>query len=360
MNGKVVTGPGRRNKNHKGVNIALQGGGAHGAFTWGVLDKFFEDDRIWVDNISGTSAGAMNTVVAAHGMHEGGAEGARAKLREYWKAVSDAARYSPIQRSPWARLQGDWSLESSPGFMMMNMMQRMASPYNLNPFDYDPLRDIVEEIVDFDRVHRVTDMGVYLSATNVETGRVKIFPREEITLDATMASACLPYIHKSVEIDGVPHWDGGFMGNPPLLPFYSGDDSADILIVQINPIVRRGTPKTASDIQNRMNEITFNSSMLHELRSIHMLQSLVESGHLDPSVVRKLNLHIVHGCDRMIHLDASSKLNAEWEFLEHLFEIGRQTADEWLVAHFDDLGQRSTVDLNDMFSHLKLLPGAGS
>ncbi|MGF1525267.1 MAG: patatin-like phospholipase family protein [Candidatus Competibacterales bacterium] len=356
MSEKPSRGPGRRNVNHKGVNLALQGGGAHGAFTWGVLDKFFEDDRIWIDCISGTSAGAMNTVVAAQGMYENGAIGARQRLAEFWSEVSKAAATSPIQRSLWARAMGSWSLDTSPGYQMMNLMQRMASPYDFNPFQFNPLRDVVERLVDFDKVQHCMDMGVFLSATNVETGRVKVFKREEISLDATMASACLPYLFQAVEIDGVPYWDGGFMGNPPLFPFFHGSPSTDILIVQINPVERSGTPKAAADIQNRINEITFNSALLHELRAIDFVGRLLDAGQLDPDQYRHMRLHIVHARDRMLHLDASSKLNAEWAFLQHLFEIGRQTADHWLAAHFDDLGQRSSIDIRTMFDGLAVLP----
>lgn len=351
-----VTGPARRTSRHKRVNIALQGGGAHGAFTWGVLDKFFEDDRIWIDCISGTSAGAMNTVAASHGMYDGGAVGAREKLHEFWREVSDAARMSPLQRPPWARMMGDWSLESSPGFLALSLMQRLASPYDLNPLDIDPLRDIVEHVVDFSKVRDCKDMGVFLSATSVETGRVRVFSREEITLDVTMASACLPYMFKAVEIEGAPYWDGGFIGNPPLFPFFNGCFTDDIIIIQINPMMREGTPTSASDIQNRMNEITFNSSLLHELRSIHMLQKLVDAGLLDPRAYRKLHIHVVHAEDRMAHLDASSKLNAEWEFLLHLHDIGRETATQWLDNHFDDLGKRSSFDLEAAYAHLRLFP----
>ncbi len=360
MSDKAVTGPARRTAQHRRVNIALQGGGAHGAFTWGVLDKFFEDDRIWIDCISGTSAGAMNTVVAAHGMYEGGAVGARRKLREFWKAVSDAARLSPMQRSPWAKATGDWSLEGSPGFMMMSMLQRLASPYDLNPLRYDPLREIVEQVVDFDKVRGCHDMEVFLSATNVETGKVRFFTREEVTLDATMASACLPSMFHAVEIDGVPYWDGGFIINPPIMPLINGSETNDILIIQINPVTRPGTPKTAADIQNRMNEITFNASLLHQLRMVHLIEGMVAAGQLDPEVHRRMHIHIVHANDRMSHLDASSKLNAEWDFLLHLFEIGRATADQWLSAHFDDLGVRSSVDLDEMFSHLDWHPNGRS
>ncbi|MEM8572287.1 MAG: patatin-like phospholipase family protein [Pseudomonadota bacterium] len=353
---KITRGPGRRNSGHKGVNIALQGGGAHGAFTWGVLDKFFEDDRLWIDAISGTSAGAMNAVVSAHGMHENGAIGARAKLEEFWRAVSVSAQTSPIQRSWWAKATQNWSLESSPGFQWMNFVQRVASPYDLNPFDYDPLREVLDDVVDFERVRNSTDMGVFVSATNVETGRVKVFKREEITLDSTMASACLPYLFKAVEIGGTPYWDGGYMGNPPLFPFFHGSPSNDILIVQINPIERPGTPKRAAEIQNRINEITFNSALLHELRSIDFVRRLLDAGQLDESKYRRMNIHVIQLCPQVAKLDASSKLNAEWDFLRYLYETGRKIADEWLVDNFDSLGKRSSVEIRGMFDSIAALP----
>ncbi len=351
-------GPGRRSARHKGVNLALQGGGAHGAFTWGVLDKFFEDDRIWIEAISGTSAGAMNAVVAAHGMHEDGAVGARRRLAEFWRDVSETARTSPVQRSLWARATGSWSLDGSPGYVWTTLLQRMVSPYDLNPFRIDPLRAIVERRVDFDKVRRCTDMGVFLSATNVETGRIKVFGRDEITLDTTMASACLPSLFQAVEIEGVPYWDGGYMGNPPLFPFFHGSPASDIVIVQINPVLREGTPRTAAEIQNRINEITFNSALLHELRAIDFVRRLLDAGQLDEARYRRMHMHIVHARKQLRRLDASSKLNAERDFLRHLFEIGRQTAERWLAEHFDDLGQRSSVDVRQMFEGYGALPHA--
>ena len=353
---KVLRGPGRRTPEHKGINLALQGGGSHGAFTWGVLDKMFEDDRLWIDAISGTSAGAMNAVVAAHGMHEAGPSGARKRLAEFWREISRGAAFSPMRRSPWARAAGSWSLDTSPGYHMMNTLQRMASPYDLNPLDHNPLRDIVERMVDFDKVRKCTDMGVFLSATNVETGRVKVFDRDDISLDVTMASACLPYLFKAVEIEGVPYWDGGYMGNPPLFPFFHGSPSNDIVIVQINPVARTGAPKSASDIQNRINEITFNSALQHELRSIDFVRRLLEAGQLDATKYKRMNVHIVHLAEEMADLDASSKVNAEWDFLKYLFEIGRQTAETWIAANFDDLGKRSTVDITHMFGEFSVLP----
>lgn len=353
---KPTRGQGRRNEDHVGVNIALQGGGAHGAFTWGVLDKFFEDDRLWIDAISGTSAGAMNTVVAAHGMHENGAIGARDKLEEFWMAVSAASRASPIQRSPWAKASGSWSLESSVGYQWMNFAQRLASPYDLNPFQINPLRKVVDQVVDFKRVQNCTDMGVFISATNVETGRAKVFERREITLDSTMASACLPSMFHSVEIDGVPYWDGGYIGNPPLFPFFHGSPSSDILIIQINPIHRPGTPRTAADIQNRVNEISFNSALLHELRSIDFVRRLLDAGQLDESRYRRMNVHVLELCPQISKLDASSKLNAEKAFFEFLFETGRKIAAGWLEDNFDHLGKRSTFDLSQMFEEISMLP----
>ncbi len=349
----------RRNARHeKAVNIALQGGGAHGAFTWGVLDKLFEDDRIWIDAISGTSAGAMNAVVAAQGMFENGAIGARERLREFWQETSKAAQASPIQRSAWARLTGSWSLDNSPGYLFFNMLQRVASPYDLNLLDHNPLRDLVGELIDFEKVRECTDMGIFVSATNVETGRVRVFERDEITLDAVMASACLPFIYKAVEIDGCAYWDGGYMGNPPLFPFFHGSPSSDIVIVQINPVLREGVPKTAADIQDRVNEITFNSALLHELRAIDFVSRLLDNEQLDPGVYRRMNMHIIEARKQMRPLGASSKLNAEWAFLSHLFDIGRNAAENWLEQHFDDIGTCSSFDTRQMFQGYGALPHA--
>ncbi|MEM8624611.1 MAG: patatin-like phospholipase family protein [Pseudomonadota bacterium] len=356
MTERPARGPGRRREDHKGVNLALQGGGAHGAFTWGVLDRLFEDDRIWIDAISGTSAGAMNAVVAANGMYDNGAIGARERLHAFWRAVSEAARLSPMRRSTLAHLTGSWSLDGSPSYLWMNMLQRMASPYDLNPFGIDPLRSIVKRMIDFEKVRRCSDIGIFISATNVETGRVRVFKRDEISLETTMASACLPHLFKTVEIEGKLYWDGGYMGNPPLFPFFHGSPSSDIMIVQINPILREGTPKSAAEIQNRINEITFNSALQHELRAIDFVRRLLDAGQLDEKRYRRMHLHIVHARKQLRQLDASSKLNAEWPFLEHLRDVGRETATQWLERHFDDLGQHSSVDIRTMFGDVEALP----
>lgn len=340
---------GRTKRHEKSVNLALQGGGSHGAFTWGVLDRMFEEDRLWIEGISGTSAGAMNAVVATQGMYHGRANGAREALENFWRAVSRAGQGSPIQRTPFDIMMGSWSLDMSPGYLMMDMMSRMASPYELNPMGMNPLRDLVRDFIDFDIVAKCVDMGLYISATNVETGRARVFHREEVTLDVVMASACLPSMFKAVEIDGVPYWDGGYMGNPVLFPFIDHSPSSDIVIVQINPLRRPGTPRRARDIQNRINEITFNASLLRDLRTIDLIHRLMDDGALSTEKYRRMNMHMIDGCDDMLALDASSKVNSEWTFLVHLRDLGRAHANRWLEANFDKIEKESTLDLGALF-----------
>ena len=336
----------------KCVSLALQGGGAHGAFTWGVLDRFLEDGRIEIAAISGTSAGAMNAAVVADGIMRDGADGARMCLHDFWKAVSDAARHSPIKRSPIDAYMNNWSLDNSLGYQWSDTLSRLVSPYQLNPFNYNPLRDIVAAKVDFERVRSCAKMKIFILATDVESGRVKVFDRSDLTVDMVMASACLPLMFQAVEIDGIPYWDGGFGGNPALFPFYHVHATDDIVIVQINPIERNGAPKTAKEILNRINEITFNSSLLKELRAVDFVRRLLDEGKLDKEQYRRLNIHIVENQDALKPLGASSKLNAEWAFLTHLRDLGRETAVAWLDRHFGDLGERSTVDLDAMFRNI--------
>ncbi len=342
------------------INLALQGGGAHGAFTWGVLDRLLEDGRIKIEAISGTSAGAMNAVVLVDGMAKGGYEGARENLKRFWREISDASRYSPIQRAPIDMLFGNWSLDASPGYIFFDLLNKMASPYQLNPLNINPLKDILEHIVDFERVRATDDMKLFISATNVETGRVKVFKREELTSDMVMASACLPLVFQAVEIDGVPYWDGGFMGNPVLFPFHNNTVTKDYVIVQINPVERKGTPRTAREIINRMNEISFNASLLNELRSIEFAGRLIDEGKLSANEFKRVHLHIIEAHDELTPLGASSKFNAEWDFLTHLQGIGRRAADRWLNVNFEEMGQRSTVDLKSIVRGIRAalrLPG---
>ncbi len=335
--------------NRKEVELALQGGGAHGAFTWGVLDRLLEDGRLHIEGLSGTSAGAMNGAIVADGIVRGGYDAARERLQEFWSAVSDAGRFSPIRRSPIDVLFGRWSLDHSPGYLAAEAMSRILSPYDFNPLDINPLRDIVAEHVDFDCVNRCTDLKLFITATNVRTGRPKIFRQPEISVDALMASACLPTLFQAVEIDGEAYWDGGFMGNPALFPLVDECDARDTIIVQINPIERNELPTTAADIANRVNEITFNASLIKELRSLGFLWEVIHHENLQRSEYRDARIHRIDGGATMLKLSVSSKFNAEWDFLVYLRDAGRASASQWLEDNFDDVGRRSTVDLSGLF-----------
>ncbi|MBT8446721.1 MAG: patatin-like phospholipase family protein [Gammaproteobacteria bacterium] len=335
--------------NNKAINLALQGGGAHGAFTWGVIDRLLEDGRVNIEALSGSSAGAMNAVVYCSGHVRGGADGAREALENYWHAISRTAALSPVQRTPLDVLMGNWSLDSSPSYVLFDLISRLASPYDLNPLDFNPLRDILEDSVDFDAVRACSAIRLFISATNVHTGRVRVFRCPEITADVVMASACLPFLFKAVEIEGVPYWDGGYMGNPSLHPFFYECTTADLLLVQINPIERNETPKSAREILNRVNEITFNSSLQNELRSIDFVTRLLDAGQLEGGRYRRIHLHVIHGDEPLKEMSASSKVNAQWEFLTTLRDLGREAAGRWLDESFDKVGVRSSVNLREMF-----------
>lgn len=329
----------------KPVNLALQGGGSHGALTWGVLDRLLEDERLNIRELSGTSAGAMNAVVFADGYATGGPAGARAALAAFWKAVSDAARFSPAQRGWLDRISGRYSLDRSPGYLWMESLGRLFSPYDLNPFDLNPLRDLLAGTVDFDRVNSPDGVRVHVTATNVRTGLPRVFATGELSVEAVLASACLPQMYKAVEIGGEAYWDGGFSANPALFPLVMNDVSPDVVIVQINPFVRPALPRTARDIINRMNEISFNTSLVKELRSL----ALAQRAGLASDEAGSPFIHLIHVDEEVQDLSASSKLNAEWSYLRLLFDRGRRWADVWLRDHFERVGVASTLDLDRLF-----------
>jgi NTE family protein len=326
------------------VDLALQGGGSHGAFTWGVLDRLIEEPWLRIEAISGTSAGAMNAALVADGWTQGGAEGARAALETYWRRVSQAAVFSPLQRSPLDRLMGRWTLDTSPAYVAMDLMTRVLSPYDLNPFGLNPLRTILGEIIDFDRLARAPIL-LFITATNVRTGRGRVFRNAEITADVLLASACLPTMFQAVEIDGEPYWDGGYAGNPTLTPLVRESDAHDTILVQINPRERLETPRTANDILNRLNEISFNSPLMKELRMIALLHEVADPGHGEGARWAGMRTHRIMS-DTLADFGASSKLNAEWEFVSLLKEEGRKSADAFVAAHGEDIGKHSTADLD--------------
>jgi NTE family protein len=326
------------------VDLALQGGGSHWAFTWGVLDRLLEEPRVRIAAISGTSAGAMNGAVLADGWTEGAAQGARAALDRYWQRVSRAAAFSPLQRSPLDRLMGRWTLDTSPAYIVMDLMSRVLSPYDLNPMGLDPLRHILTESIDFDRLAR-SPIKLFVTATSVRTGRGRIFRNGEITPDVLLASACLPTMFRAIEIDGEPYWDGGFAGNPTITPLVRKSDAHDTILVQINPTERTEAPRSAADILNRLNEISFNSPLAKELRMIALLRQVVDPGTGEGARWANMRAHRIKS-DLLAEFGASSKLNAEWEFVSMLKTEGRRAASEFLDAHGDDLGERSSANLD--------------
>ena len=329
----------------KTINLALQGGGAHGAFAWGVLDRLLEDERIAFEGLSATSAGAMNAVTLAYGMTLGGREGARKALTQFWRRVAHAGMISPLQPTWAERLSHNHSLENSPAFVWFDLVSRLYSPYQFNPLNYNPLRQVLEQTVDFERLRQDSKLKLFLSATNVRTGKVKVFGNDELSVDAVLASACLPFMFQAVNIDGESYWDGGYMGNPAIYPLIYRCESRDVVVVHINPIERMETPTTARDILNRINEISFNSSLMREMRAIAFVTKLIDDGVVEEGQMKRMLIHAIEAQDFMRDLGVSSKLNADWEFLTHLRDVGRERADQWLETNFEAINAHTSVDL---------------
>jgi NTE family protein len=336
----------------KRVNLALQGGGSHGAFTWGVLDALLEDGRIAVEALSGTSAGAMNAAIMLQGWGEGGAEGARKALASFWGELGTMAIASPIQRTPLDRLQGNWNLDNSPAALWADLVQRTLSPAQLNPLKFDPLRELLRRHFSPDAIRACHEVKIFVAATNVQTGKVRLFTRDELTIDAMLASACLPNIHDAVVIDGVPYWDGGFRGNPPIWPFIYNCESRDVVIVELDPAARAGVPRTNAEIADRLNEITFGGALMAEMRAVAFVQTLIDQGAITGEFSQRLKKLLVHSINdeaSLAPLGAVSKFNIEPEFLDYLFKLGRAAAARWLGSTFDSVGVRSSIDIRARF-----------
>jgi NTE family protein len=330
------------------IDLALQGGGSHGAFTWGVLDRLLEEPWLQIEAISGTSAGAMNAAVLADGWTQSRAAGARAALDAYWDRVARAALFSPLQRTPLDRLLGRWTLDYSPVFIGFDLMARLFSPYDLNPRGVNPLTSILNESIDFVRLAR-SPIKLFITATNVRTGRGRIFRNPEITTDVLLASGCLPTMFQAVEIDGEAYWDGGYAGNPTITPLIRESEAQDTILVQINPRERPGTPRSAGEILNRLNEVSFNATLMKELRMIALLRKAADPGSDEGARWATMRMHRIM-TEKMIELGYSSKLNAERAFLNMLCEEGRRAASAFIAAHADDLGRRSTADLDALLA----------
>jgi NTE family protein len=326
----------RRKARPRRVNLALQGGGSHGAYAWGVLDSFLEEGAFEIEGISGTSAGSVNAVIYAYGNMLGGAEGARELLAAFWK-----------------RLAGSGSGFANPqAFQLFKMLTGSISPYQWNPLNWNPFRDALVQTVDFERLRRCKVTKLFIATTNVETGKARIFTTPEVSADVVMASSCLPFLFQAVEIDGSHYWDGGYMGNPVLYPLFYETVSRDVIIVHINPIERPGVPRLAHEIENRLNEITFNASLIKELRAIVFVQKLVDDGWLKPDFrgnLKNVLMHSVRADEALIHLSVESKFSLDWKFLQDLHRRGRETGHEWLAANLRHVGKRSSVDLRAQF-----------
>lgn len=340
------------------INLALQGGGSHGAFTWGVLDALLEDGRLWPEAISATSAGSMNAVMMLSGLQEGGVDGARAKLETFWRRVSSAANaFSPIHEETVSQISSanpflgnlmKWSINPSAAASFFTAWSNTLSPYQFNPLDINPLRDIVAELVDFKKLKSCNEAKLFVTATHVESGQPRVFGTEDISLDVVMASATLPSVFQAVKIKGQHYWDGGYMGNPALWPLFYKAESKDILIVHVNPVMREEVPKDSAAIENRLNEITFNSSMMHEFRAISFVQKLLNENMLKEEfrpLYKDIRLHAVRAEQAMKGLDAASKFDTSWSFLLRMKELGIKHGKTWLLKHGDDVGVRASVDI---------------
>ncbi len=330
----------------KKVGLALQGGGAHGAFTWGILDRLLEEEQIFAEGICGTSAGAVNAVALAYGLHTGGPDKAKQVLNSLWKQVS---KFGSFFFEP-SFLDKNQDIYNSPGYLFINSLTQHFSPYTFNPFNYNPLRDILESLIDFEELRHYNKKKLFICATNVRTNHARIFHNEEITVEAVLASCCLPFLFQAVEIEGQHYWDGGYMGNPPIFPLIKETDAHDILLIKVNSMNIDQLPTTARDISDRINEISFNSSLVNELKLIHYRNELLKAGVKIPNDSNKeIFIHTISGYDHLKSLSYSSKMNTSWNFLYSLKLKGRDAAQKWLEQKFPSVGTKSTFDITEHY-----------
>jgi NTE family protein len=333
----------------KHISLALQGGGSHGAFTWGVMHRLMSEPRLYIDGISGTSAGAMNAVVFADGFIKGKRQGAIDALEAFWDRIGglSALPRSLIRGIPG--LTDNWRVDADPTFIMMDFMTRLWAPTQFNPLDMNPLKDMLQDLIDFEALRAHPDIKLFVTASNVRTCKSRVFRTHELTVDTLLASACLPLMFKAVEIDGEHYWDGGYLGNPAIHPLINECDSSDVVIVQINPLNRPEVPTSARDILNRINEMSFNASLVREMFGIATVSSLIESGQLADERYAAVRFHQIGAEDELAKYGALSKINTERPFLKHLHELGFETADRWLDTNFDRIGWDSTVDVLEKY-----------
>lgn len=335
--------------NRRKIKLALQGGGSHGAFTWGALDRLLADDRLEVEALVGTSAGAMNAAIVADGLIAGGPAEARRMLDAFWEGVADTFTMSPVQPTPMDLMFSPGNMDFSPAWRVADVLQRQFSPYELNPANLNPLLDLIERVVDFTRLRSAPGPSLFVCATNVLTGRLRVFERSEMSAAAVMASACVPLLHHAVEVDGQHYWDGGYCGNPPIFPVIYMGGTPDIVIVQLNPINIPEVPRDIRSIVDRMNTLAFNSSLMREMRMIHFVTGLIDQGQLPKDKHLRCYIHTIDAEVELAALNASSKMNASRGFLRHLRALGVERAEQFLADHFDAIGERSSTDIVGKF-----------
>ncbi len=333
----------------KKINLALQGGGALGAYTWGVLDRLLEEKEIQIEGISGTSAGAINAAVLATGYEQRGNIGAKEALDKLWRGIADLGKMSMLHQTPLEHSLFGWNLDGTVSYTLMDTMLKLLSPYEFNPANVNFFKFLLNEIIDFELLRDSATIKLFLAATNVKTGRARIFNTEEITIDVLLASSCLPRVFQAVEIKGEYYWDGGYMGNPSLWPLIYGCKSQDILLVQINPLIRHQLPRKAYEIIDRVSEISFNSSLISEMRAINFISKLIKKNSIDKNVYKDLYIHMIESSEDMQELNASSKFHVNWDFFLFLKEIGRNAADIWLRDNAQYIGKTSSLDIEQVF-----------
>lgn len=334
----------------KSVHLALQGGGAHGAFTWGVLDYLLEDGRLKIEAISGTSAGALNAAAMAHHYAKNRIEEARKSLYDFWSGMSTHGVYSPYNYSGTFRLQNMWSAMwpwSMPAFAY-------NSPYQASPYNTHFLEKLIEEKINFDGIKNdCSELSLFISASNVMTNRLRIFSNGELSEKVLLASSCLPKIHQAVEIGSEFYWDGGYLGNPSLEPLLKSNRADDVIIIQINPMQITDIPKLPFEINEREESLSFNSSLSREIRHVAEMKRLIKSQYLDSKHANVKFLHMIHSESVMEKLDAKTKYDTSWSFLTGLRDVGRETAKNWLDQHFDVIGKKDSIDLDDWDAEYK-------
>lgn len=330
----------------KKIDLALQGGGAHGAYTWGVLDRLLEEDCLEIDGVSGTSAGAMNAICVIYGLKLGGKLKAKEKLNEFWFKISEAGKTSPLQPSFIDKSLSKGNIDYSPGYRFFSLISELYTPKQLNPLGINPLETVLNDVIDFEVLHKISPPKLFVCATNVLNCESKVFSKQEINSKTVLASACLPFMFDAVQIDGEYFWDGGYTGNPLITPLIEQTaDTNDILLVQINPKIIKSMPKNVEEIRDRVNEISFNSSLLQELKFLLYQQEILGKGFDDEGKIKPIFLHNISADKDLENLNLSSKLNSTFSFLLHLKELGRNACDEWIKKNFEFLGKKSTLKM---------------